>query len=136
LSAALGARLAAFGTHLFKGKQMRIFGGRTIRLFFIAMLVVAGTPDALAANYVQGTISEITFLRDAILIRVNNGVPTTTCSGASGSWLRIPSEAKPLVALVTGEWLRGNIPGAAVAVYGSGLDGNNFCTVTQIDPIE
>jgi len=115
---------------------MRIFGSRAIRLFFIAMIVAVGARDASAANYVQGTISEITFLQDGILIRVNNGVPTTTCTGAYGSWLRISSEAKPLIALITGEWLRGNIPGAAVVVYGSGLDGNNYCTVTQVDPIE
>lgn len=102
----------------------------------VAAVLGLGAANAQASMYVQGTITEIAYDKDTIIFRVNNGVPTTPCTGATGNWLRIPSEYKSMIAFITGEWLRGNIPGVSVAVYATGLDGHGFCTVSQIDPIE
>jgi hypothetical protein len=102
----------------------------------LAAVLATSAADVSASMYVQGTITEIAYDKDTIIFRVSNGVPTTPCTGAYGNWLRIPPEYKSMIAFVTGEWLRGNIPGVSVAVYATALDGHGFCTVSQIDPIE
>jgi hypothetical protein len=85
-----------------------------------------------APNYIQGRISNVTFAHDFVMVMVDSGLPEN-CVGTGWGWLKIPAENKPMIAFVTGLWLRGDSASTFVTVYTDGLvDG--YCRITQIDP--
>jgi hypothetical protein len=83
-------------------------------------------------TYVSGHINDITFAWDAVLIRVDAGLPDN-CAGTSYGWMKIPVENKSMNAFVVGLWMRGDAQQVVVTVYTDGLL-NGYCRVTQIDP--
>ena len=101
-----------------------------------AMLVTCfgAVPAAFADAAVSGTISNITFAGNDVLIMTSNGVPSN-CTGTPYGWMRIPSDSKPMAAFVLGLWLRGDAASTTVTVYSNGIDSSGYCTLTQLDPI-
>jgi hypothetical protein len=101
------------------------------RAMAIAVAVASGAANA-QPTYVSGHINDVTFVWDAVLIRVDSGLPDN-CAGTSYGWMKIPVENKSMNAFVVGLWMRGDAQQVAVTVYTDGLV-NGYCRVTQIDP--
>lgn len=83
-------------------------------------------------NYQLGHISRVSFVPNAVLIMLDNGIPTN-CTGTPAGWLMISATSGPIVAFVTGLWMRGDAAQIQLAVYTSGIDSTSFCQVSQID---
>jgi hypothetical protein len=97
-----------------------------------SLCLLLGATASAAPNYIQGHITNVTFVHDAVMIMVDTGLPDN-CAGTGWGWMKIPTTSKPMMALVTGLWLRGDAASTLVTVYTDGLvDG--YCRVTQIDP--
>jgi hypothetical protein len=87
----------------------------------------------IAATYVSGHISNVTFASDVVMIMVDAGLPDN-CVGSGWGWMKISSEKKAMMAFVLGLWMRGDAAQTVVTVYTGGLvDG--LCRVDQIDPV-
>jgi hypothetical protein len=97
----------------------------------IGLVVASGAANA-QPTYVSGHINDITFAWDALLLRVDAGLPDN-CAGTSYGWMKIPVENKSMNAFVVGLWMRGDAQQVVVTVYTDGLL-NGYCRVTQIDP--
>lgn len=92
-------------------------------------------PAAFAYDtYNSGTISNVTFAGEDVLIMLSSGVPTN-CTGTPYGWMRVPHDYKPMTAFVIGLWMRGDMSANTVTVYTSGLDSSGYCAITQIDPV-
>jgi len=110
------------------GKQARRLGIVVLLGALFAPHVQAQT----APTYVSGHISNVTFAGDYVMIMVDAGLPDN-CAGTPWGWMRIPPEYKPMIAFVTGLWMRGDAAQIAVSVYTDGIVGG-YCRITQIDP--
>jgi hypothetical protein len=89
-------------------------------------------PAHAQANYVYGHINRVSFVPSAVLIMLDNGIPTN-CAGTPAGWLMITASSGPIVAFVTGLWMRGDASQIQLVVYTSGIDSTGFCQVSQID---
>jgi hypothetical protein len=95
--------------------------------------LAAGSGTALAQpTYITGHINDVTFVWDAVLIRIDAGLPDN-CAGTSYGWMKIPVENKSMNAFVVGLWMRGDAQQVPMTVYTDGLVGG-YCRITQIDP--
>ena len=99
-----------------------------------AILCLAAVSSVALAQptYVTGHINDVTFAWDAVLIRVDAGLPDN-CAGTSYGWMKIPVENKSMNAFVIGLWMRGDSAQVNLTVYTDGLL-SGYCRVTQIDP--
>lgn len=103
-----------------------------IRLAAIAALCCASQSSTAAANYQTGHITDVTFLGDAVMLRLDSGQPDN-CAGTAWGWIKVPVANKSMSAFVIGLWMRGDAATTTVTVYTDGLvDG--YCRITQIDP--
>jgi hypothetical protein len=105
-----------------------------VRLGAIALsiLFAASASSQTAATYVSGHISNVTFAGDYLMIMVDAGLPDN-CVGTGWGWMKIPPENKPMIAFVTGLWMRGDAAQVVVTVYTDGLVGG-YCRISQLDP--
>ena len=103
---------------------------RSFLLF--TLLCALSTTASAQPTYISGHISDVTFVWDAVLIRVDAGIPDN-CVGTSYGWMKIPVENKSMNALVLGLWMRGDAQQVMVTVYTDGLL-SGYCRITQIDP--
>jgi hypothetical protein len=97
----------------------------------LSALLVA-RPAFAFDNYQFGHISRVSFVPNAVLIMLDNGIPTN-CTGTPAGWLMINASSGPIVAFVTGLWMRGDASQIQLAVYTGGIDSTGFCQVSQID---
>lgn len=105
---------------------------RVIRGAAILGLTVASGTAFAQPTYVSGHISDVTFVWDYVLIRIDAGLPDN-CAGTSYGWMKIPVENKSMNAFVVGLWMRGDAQQVPVTVYTDGLVGG-YCRITQLDP--
>ena len=106
----------------------------------VALCVICGLlsafllarPAVAFDNYQLGHISRVSFVPNAVLIMLDNGIPTN-CTGTPAGWLMINASSGPIVAFVTGLWMRGDASQVQLVVYTGGIDSTSFCQVSQID---
>jgi len=82
------------------------------------------------ADFVDGTIVNVTSTPAGLFIMVTGGALPANCSGTSGGWMMIPESAKTMIAVV----LISRIQNTPARVFTSPIDGSGFCQVNQIDP--
>lgn len=103
------------------------------RVTIIAMCFAAHAANA-ASNYQTGHIADVTFLGDAVMLRLDSGQPDN-CTGTAWGWIKVPVANKSMSAFVIGLWMRGDATTTTVTVYTDGVvDG--YCRSTQIDPAD
>ena len=101
-------------------------------IFGLLSAFLVARPALAFDNYQFGHISRVSFVPNAVLIMLDNGIPTN-CTGTPAGWLMINASSAPIVAFVTGLWMRGDASQVQLAVYTSGIDSTSFCQVSQID---
>jgi len=104
-------------------------------LYFLCLLGVTALPvrSALAYdNYQVGHISRVSFITNGIGIWLDTGLPTN-CAGTIAGYMMVSSSSAPLMAFVTGLWMRGDASQVGLTVYTTPVDSTGFCQVTQID---
>ena len=94
---------------------------------------ISGSTFGQAGSSITGTINDVTFADEYVMIRMGAGVPGN-CQGTPWGWMRIPVENKSTNAFVIGLWMRGDAATTAVSVYTDGLVGG-YCKISQIDPV-
>lgn len=99
---------------------------------FLTSIIAAGVAHA-EQTYLTGTISNVTFAGDTVLVRLDTGVPGN-CAGTPYGWMMVPSASKPMIGFVTGLWMRGDASSVTVTIYTDGLGGWGYCTINQLDP--
>lgn len=108
---------------------------RRVLLGFISLMFLFGATSVWAyASWQDGHISNITYGADFMLIMLDTGVPTN-CAGTPSGWMKIPAQNKPMLAFVTGLWMRGDASQISVTVYTDGIGASGFCEINQIDPV-
>lgn len=102
------------------------------QLIACAALITAGFGHAALAadSYLGGNISNITSHAGALMVMLDNGVPTN-CTGVGYGWMTIPEANKTMIVTALIAWQLGR----AVMVYTNALAGG-VCTITQFDPAE
>jgi len=96
-------------------------------------LLLGSTSAHAEATYISGHISDVTFIRDAVYLRVDAGLPGN-CSATSYGWIRVPPENKPISSFILALWARGDAASVVVTVYTDAVDGTGYCSVNQLDP--
>jgi hypothetical protein len=94
--------------------------------------MLAAIPIQAADTYQSGHISRVSYTGDHLIIMLDGG-PPTNCAGTTFGWMLVPAANKPMLAFVTGLWMRGDAAQKAVVVYTSPTDASGFCQVDQID---
>lgn len=89
-------------------------------------------PARAYANYQSGHISRVSFVSTGVLIWLDTGTPTN-CTNTPYGWMMISSSSTPMVAFVTGLWMRGDASQVTVTVYTGGIDSTGYCQIGQID---
>jgi hypothetical protein len=102
-----------------------------IGLLFISVTLTA-RPAQAADSYQIGYISRVSYTGDHLIIMLDSGVPTN-CAGTTYSWMMVPAANKPMLAFVTGLWMRGDAATKQVVVYTTPTDSSGFCQINQID---
>ena len=103
-----------------------------VRFAAIAALSFASQSATAAANYQSGHIADVTFLGDAVMLRLDSGQPDN-CTGTAWGWIKVPVANKSMSAFVIGLWMRGDAATTTVTIYTDGL-ADGYCRITQIDP--
>ena len=99
----------------------------------VVVMTLGATPSRAAANYMTGHIADVTFLADAVMLRLDSGQPDN-CTGTAWGWIKVPVANKNMSALVLGLWLRGDAASTSITVYTDGVASDGYCRITQIDP--
>lgn len=115
-----------------KNEVRRIRPRLLARLGLMVAAVSGALPVTAGPTFITGHISNVTYVSDYVMIRVDAGLPDN-CVGTSWGWMKIPPENKAMAAFVTGLWMRGDADQVVVDVYTDGLVGG-YCRITQIDP--
>lgn len=118
---------------LLRGLRMRL-GKRAIACLTCILGSTMGAVDPAYAydTYLTGHISRVAFAPAGVLIMLDSGTPTN-CAGSAYGWMMIGSSGAPLVAFVTGLWMRGDASQVSLTVYTSSTDATGYCQITQID---
>jgi len=98
----------------------------------LAMLPMPRAQAQAYSTYAVGHITRVSFATNGVIIMLDVGVPAN-CTGVAYGWLVVSSASTPLVAFVTGLWMRGDAPQKQLVVYTSGIDSTGACQVNQID---
>ena len=101
----------------------------------VGVLCIALTPAQTAYaydNYQVGHINRVSFVSTGVLIMLDSGTPAN-CAGTPYGWMIVSSSSTPMVAFVTGLWMRGDASQVGVTVYTTGIDPTGYCQVSQID---
>jgi hypothetical protein len=101
------------------------------RLLAISLLLLTWASEA-QTSYTNGYITNITYVGDQILIRLNVPLPTNC---PAYNWASIPASNKPMQAWVLALEARGALSQVMITIY-TGSPNSPYCTVTQIDPWE
>ena len=121
---------------------MEVLGARMKRLCRLFRLGVAAAAALLTtqahsqvySTYATGHIRRVSFAPGSVYIMLDVGVPSN-CTGTPYGWLMISSSSTPLVAFVTGLWMRGDAAQKQLNVYTTGIDSSGYCQVNQIDTL-
>jgi hypothetical protein len=105
---------------------------KSLRLLVGITMLMLGNAAIAGPTWTSGHIIDVTFLGDTIWIKTDGPLPDN-CVGTLYGWLAVPSTNKPMIALVTGIWLRGDASTVNVGVYTTGMVGS-LCQINQIDP--
>lgn len=97
-----------------------------------ATAMLAAIPIHAAADYQTGHISRVSYVGDHLLIMIDTPLPGN-CSNTTYSWMMVSATNKPMLAFVTGLWMRGDAADKPLVIYTSPTDGTGFCQVYQID---
>src|SRR6185437_903563 len=98
----------------------------------LAMLPMPRAQAQAYSTYAAGHITRVSFATTGVMIMLDVGVPAN-CTGVAYGWLMVSSASTPLVAFVTGLWMRGDASQKELVVYTSGIDSTGNCQVNQID---
>jgi hypothetical protein len=109
------------------GGACRLIAGVLAGLFITAAASAQSGP-----TYISGRLNNITFAHDYVMVMMDTGLPDN-CVGTAFGWMKIPAANKPIIAFVTGLWLRGDTGTTVVTIYTDGLV-EGYCRVSQIDP--
>ena len=109
-----------------------LFGAKLRGVVAAAVCGMLSNSAQAAPTYMSGHITNVTFAQDWVMVMLDTGLPDN-CAGTAYGWMKIPPEDKPMIAFVTGLWMRGDAAQVVVTVYTDGLVGG-YCRIAQIDP--
>ena len=99
----------------------------------MALACLSPTPVAAFPYWVTGSIYEVTTTSDGLMFRINNpSIVPDNCVNAAGNWFLIPNGDQVMAAFIMSMWLSGR---KNFTIYTSPTV-NNYCRVTQADPLE
>ena len=84
-----------------------------------------------ADAYLTGTMSNITTVRDGLLIMLDTGVPAN-CAGTPYGWMMIRESNKTMIAVALVAWYTGT---RGVMIYTDGALPGAVCVINQFNPL-
>jgi hypothetical protein len=99
------------------------------------LVAIPFEPVVAEQTYLVGHIRDITFVRDAVYIMLDTGVPGN-CTGTPYGWMVIRGSDKAMQGFVLGLKFSGAFSSTTVAVYTDGIGSSSYCEINQIDPAE
>ena len=100
-----------------------------ITALFFAMMGLA-TKSFAGAAHLKGKISNITSVKNGLLIMLDTGVPEN-CEGASYNWIQVKQENTAMISVVLMLWTTDK---KTVTVYTDPRGTSGYCVANQIDP--
>lgn len=80
--------------------------------------------------YIHGDIKDVTSVRGALMVRIDDDKVPTVCASSSSSWMRIDQSDTAMTSLVLSYWLQSK---RGFTFYSDGLS-SGYCSINQADP--
>lgn len=122
----LGSRGGARSNRALWAKQWRVASA------IATTVMLAANPVHAADSYQTGHITRVSYTADSLIIMLDSG-PPTNCAGSAYGWMMVPAANKPMLAFVTGLWMRGDAAAESIVVYTNPTDSSGFCQISQLD---
>lgn len=104
------------------------------RLFLLPLLICLSPASANASaayqNYIYGDVKDITSVRGALMVRIDDDKVPTVCSSSGSSWMKIEQTETAMTSVVLSYWLQGK---KRFTFYSDGLS-SGYCSINQADP--
>lgn len=112
--------------------QLKYIKHRTVLLPTALICFHPGPANASAVyqNYIHGEIRDITSVRGALMVRIDDDKVPTVCSPSGSSWMRIEQTETAMTSVVLSYWLQGK---RRFTFYSDGLS-SGYCSINQADP--
>jgi len=98
-------------------------------LIFLTLLITPLSSFA-AESYIGGSVTNITSIKEGLLIRVNGDEKPSGCTQSS-AWMLIPQEDTTMVSVALASFMAGKK--SATVYVNTSLNGS-YCTIWQYDP--
>lgn len=99
------------------------------KIVVLALSLLFSVSGIAAESSLTGTLSNITSIKEGLLITLDSGLPDN-CKVYPSGWMLVSQQDKAMMALVLTSWITGNRVGTVYT--GSGV--TSYCTVNQWDP--
>jgi hypothetical protein len=104
------------------------------RGFLLPLLIFLNPASANSStayqNYIYGDVKDITSVRGALMVRIDDDKVPTVCSSAGSSWMRIEQTETAMTSVILSYWLQGK---KRFTFYSDGLS-SGYCSINQADP--
>ena len=102
------------------------------------LIVTAVTPSQPAqatayANYVHGTVTDITSSSVGLYMKVNTNEVPTNCTGTPYDWIVITADKQTMISVALSMYLANH---RDANIYTSGIGTSGYCEVNQYDPLD
>lgn len=97
---------------------------------FVMLASASASASTPYANSITGNLADITSIRGALLIRMDDDRVPQTCQGSGTSWMRIDQADTAMVSLMLTYWAQGK---RSFVIYVDPWQ-SGYCAVNQADP--
>lgn len=98
-----------------------------------ALSILSASPVAASAaysNYIVGDIKDITSVRGALMVRIDDDKVPTLCNGSGSFWMRVDQSETAMVSVILSYWMQGK---RRFTLYTDGWT-SGYCPIGQADP--